>query len=235
METADDSKVNGKVSVVVVDSPEHGRSSAARPQQQTSEKRADRRVPPRGSTLPLGYVSDYINRGALAEAQHLAPAPLSVEVAVGRWGWHRGRATRCGWRRLRCTGKLPLAAADGAGVLVLQPRVDAHEVEVVRTLRTPSARVLRAGVRCAQGRPVTLGRRRRPCPRQRASRLRVRERRERSRQAPCGRYHTRRLQRSRSSWPRLQHTHTHTSRVRKRFRLRRVACAPCQFLTSIFI
>jgi hypothetical protein len=160
VETADDSKVNGKVSVVVVDSPEHGRSSAARPQQQTSEKRADRRVPPRGSTLPLGYVSDYINRGALAEAQHLAPAPLSVEVAVGRWGWHRGRATRCGWRRLRCTGKLPLAAADGAGVLVLQPRVDAHEVEVVRTLRTPSARVLRAGVRCAQGRPVTLGRRR---------------------------------------------------------------------------
>ena len=95
-----------------------------------------------------------------AEVQHLAPAPLSVEVAVGRWGWHRGRAARRGRRWLRCTGELPLAAADGAGVLVVKPRVDAHEVEVVRTLRTPSARVLRAGVRCAQGRPVTLGRRR---------------------------------------------------------------------------
>ena len=122
--------------------------------------RRDSRVPPRDSTFPLGYVRDSITRGALAEAKHLAPAPLSVEVAVRRWGWHRGRATRRGRCWLRCTGELPLAAADGAGVLVVQPRVDAHEVKVVRTLRTPSARVLRAGVRCAQGRPVTLGRRR---------------------------------------------------------------------------
>ena len=166
MVTADASRVSGKVSLVVVDSPEHGRIFKARPQQQTSEEapsdwdRRDSRVPPRDSTLPLGYVRDSITRGALAEAQHLAPAPLSVEVAVRRWGWHRGRATRRGRRRLRCTGELPLAAADGAGVLVVQPRVDAHEVKVVRTLRTPSARVLRAGVRCAQGRPATLGRRR---------------------------------------------------------------------------
>ena len=76
------------------------------------------------------------------------------------WGRHRGRATRCGRRRLGRTGKLPLAAADGAGVLVVQPRVDAHEVEVVRTLRTPSAGVLRAGVRRAQGWPARRVRRR---------------------------------------------------------------------------
>lgn len=76
------------------------------------------------------------------------------------WGRHRGRATRCGRRRLGRTGKLPLAAADGAGVLVVQPRVDAHEVEIVRTLRTPSAGVLRAGVRRAQGWPARRVRRR---------------------------------------------------------------------------
>ena len=163
-----DASLSGKVSLVVaVDSPPRTRTHLHSTTTTTNIRGAPLglgqerwRVPPRDSTLPLGYVRDSITRGALADAQHLAPAPLSVEVAVGRWGWHRGRATRRGWRRLRCTGELPLAAADGAGVLVVQPRVDAHEVKVVRTLRTPSARVLRAGVRCAQGRPATLGRRR---------------------------------------------------------------------------
>eukprot|EP00966_Prymnesium_polylepis_P240082 5551533-Prymnesium_polylepis.1 len=39
-------------------------------------------------------------------------------------------------RRLGCAGKLPFAPADRARVLVVQPRVDAHDVEVVRALRS---------------------------------------------------------------------------------------------------
>eukprot|EP00312_Isochrysidales_sp_CCMP1244_P006708 CAMPEP_0196683098 /NCGR_PEP_ID=MMETSP1090-20130531/9673_1 /TAXON_ID=37098 /ORGANISM="Isochrysis sp, Strain CCMP1244" /LENGTH=136 /DNA_ID=CAMNT_0042021529 /DNA_START=572 /DNA_END=979 /DNA_ORIENTATION=+ len=56
--------------------------------------------------------------------------PLSPITSAVCCGASRRAGRRWSW--LRRTGELPLPPADRAGVLVVQPGVDAHEVEVVR-------------------------------------------------------------------------------------------------------
>ena len=101
------------------------------------------------------------------------------------------------WCRLRRRRKLPPPPAYRAGVFVLQPRRDAHQMEVVRALREGGSgeRRVRAG---AAGR--ACGRGSAPCPTPPESRHPGLRRLVRSRRAACGRCRRHRPRSSRSSW-----------------------------------
>ena len=83
----------------------------------------------------------------------------SVSCLRGGGGRHKSLAgAACAGRRGRRLGRggeLPLAPADWARVLVVQPRRDAHEVEVVRALRKKKEE--RRGVSALSGRKKKIG------------------------------------------------------------------------------
>ena len=96
MVTADAWRVNGKVSLVVVDSPEHGRISTARPQQQTSEE------PPSDWDRRDGEYHHAIPRSRWAMSETPSPEALSQRRSISL--------------QPRSQSRLPYVVGGGTGV-----------------------------------------------------------------------------------------------------------------------